>query len=666
AGRAEHATPRRHSSALRSSDSPRPASNPPIAEPAIAPESTPDSVERIERRSKISPELLAQIDRSPASTDRVRVIVQNARRLPGNEIRESLLDARQGLLSREFAFMRSFAAELPVSEIEMLAASGDVVRISSDAPVTAFSNVTVPTVGADQAWLSTTNRTGVNGTGVTVAVIDSGGRSELVDLQRGLTKRVKKSIDLVTLLPEGLGGHPEDNFGHGTHVAGIIGGDGEKSQSYSAHFLGIAPDCDLVSVKVLGDDGSGLVSTVIAGIAWCILNRDVDGIRVINLSLGHPVYESYSTDPLTRACELAVDAGIVVVCSAGNNGSSDGRIVYGGINSPGNSPWVITVGSVDTQGTVVRSDDDISPFSSRGPTAVDGMIKPDIVAPGRRVVALLAPRCRIATDHPELVIHGSDFRATGVAANEACYMRLSGTSMSTPVVTGAVALMLQKNPSLTPNAVKAVLMYTAQKMKRPNVFAQGAGYLNVEGAVRLAGEIRGDSNQLATGSSWLRNGSVTVKPYSRIAGERILWGSSLLDGNRPVWGTNVDFPNTQFWGNGVTWDDAIMWAHTASWDDPLMTTKQAAYGASSTFTDVDGSRSIMWSNAIMWSNSNIVEGDRSIMWSNACSSDWNGNMVDPLSIGSATSVGLPEDESAPLTGFVIGPLDAWFYPKPPQ
>jgi serine protease AprX len=615
-----------------------------------------------EPRSKVSPELLDRIDREPYGAGRVPVILQTYALWSRKNLEATVLERRGANVVRELNCIGAWAVEVPVSEILALASDPGVRRISSDALVTSFSHVTIPTTGTDLVWPQTLKENGVDGAGITVAVIDSGGRDELVDLRRGKTKRVLKRLDMITNLPDGLGGNAADGYGHGTHVAGIIGGDGDKSLPYTVRFQGVAPNCDLVTLKVLGDDGCGFVSSVIAAIHWCILNKDEYRIRVINLSLGHPAYESYKTDPLALACAQAVDAGIVVVCSAGNNGWYDGHPVYGGINSPGHSPWVITVGSTDSQRTEMRSDDGISPFSSRGPTPIDGLIKPDIVAPGRNVIALLAPNCRIARDYPQLVVYGRDFGATGPAAEEAHYLRMSGTSMSTPVVSGTVALMLQKNSSLTPNAVKAILMYTAEKMTVANALEQGAGYLNVEGAVRLAGEIHSRSDQLSDGTAWLKNGPEYVKPLSIIAGEAVYWGSALLWGRTHLYGSAVDWRTDKLWGDGILWTNAILWAQGFNWDDPLMSIKQAAYGAGTTITKVDGSRAILWSNAIIWSNGNIVQGDRAIIWSNDVSSKWNGNFVDPTSLGSATAIHVPADGSEPTTEYVIGPIGSWYYP----
>ena len=150
----------------------------------------------------------------------------------------------------------------------------------------------------------------------------------------------------------------------------------------------MAPGANLISLRVIGADGTGSTSDVIRAIHWAIRNKARYNIRVINLSLGHAVEESYKDDPLCEAVERAVNAGIVVVAAAGNRGKDDaGHSIYGGIESPGNDPYVITVGALNTHGTVARSDDELTTYSSKGPTAIDGLIKPDIAAPGNKIVS---------------------------------------------------------------------------------------------------------------------------------------------------------------------------------------------------------------------------------------------------------------------------------------
>src|SRR6266446_960172 len=182
-------------------------------------------------------------------------------------------------------------------------------------------------------------------------------------------------------------------FGHGTHVAGLIGGAGVSSglaNGYQAVYAGTAPNVNLVNLRVLDQYGFGTDSQVIAAIQQAIALQSIYNIRVINMSLGRPVFESYTLDPVDQAVEAAWKAGIVVVVAAGNNGRYAATNGYATIGAPGNDPAVITVGATLTLGTATRVDDTIASYSSKGPTAIDHIVKPDLVAPGNRLVSLRA------------------------------------------------------------------------------------------------------------------------------------------------------------------------------------------------------------------------------------------------------------------------------------
>ena len=238
------------------------------------------------------------------------------------------------------------------------------------------------------------------------------------------------------------------------------------------------PARKLVNVRVLGADGSGFTSDVIAGIEWVVANRALYNIRVINLSLGHPVMEACATDPLCEAVNQAVQAGIVVVVAAGNTGKApDGRAILGGISSPGNSPYAITVGALNTWGTVDRSDDTVATFSSRGPTAYDLAVKPDVAAPGTKILSLQADGAFLPAMYPSIHVAGSGNNA---------YMYLSGTSMAAPMVSGGVALLLQGSPNLSPAQVKFALQNGATAMTDGGLMGAGAGSVNFWASRQIA------------------------------------------------------------------------------------------------------------------------------------------------------------------------------------
>ena len=354
----------------------------------------------------------------------------------------------------------------------ILAASPNVQRVVLDRVTFGTVERTGITVGAT----AVRHNPGYDGAGVGVAVIDSGVTAWHDDLgETGIpgSQRVDRFVDFVN-------GHttPYDDHGHGTHVAGIIAGNGHDSGGARS---GMAPRARLVVMKVLGSSGQGHISNLIAALDYVVTHKDLLQIRVVNLSVGAGVYESYESDLLTLAAKRVVDEGIVVVAAAGNAGrNAQNGVQYGAILAPANAPWVLTVGASSHMGTVDRADDTIAAFSSRGPTAKDYAAKPDLVAPGVGTYSLSDPNSALYSSRSAFLLSGT------VQTGYLPYLSLSGTSQSAPVVAGVVALMLQANPSLTPNAIKGILQYTAQEYSGNSALTQGAGYLNAVGAVELA------------------------------------------------------------------------------------------------------------------------------------------------------------------------------------
>jgi serine protease AprX len=444
-----------------------------------------------------------------------RVIVR-ARDAASVGVVGAVIQQAGGTLGRVLSILDAQAADVPNTSLRALTNNPAVAAIALDRLILGTNQRTSRTVGAT----TVREQLRYDGTGIRIAVIDSGIAPSHDDLSNGSgVQRVDEFVDFVN---GGISAY--DDYGHGTHVAGIIAGNGFDSNGART---GIAPGARLIALKVLDGSGRGRISNVIAAFDHVIAHNDVLQVRVINLSVGSGVYESYNTDLLTLAAKRAVDAGIVVVAAAGNGGrNAQGRTQYGGITSPGNAPWVLTVGASSHMGTIDRSDDTIAAFSSRGPTAFDRAAKPDLVAPGVGTESLTDPTSSLYMTRSRYLLPGT------VPTSYLPYLSMSGTSMAAPVVAGTVALMLQANPLLTPNAVKAILEYTAQKYPAYDVLTQGAGFLNARGAVDLARSF---------GMPTLGEG-----PSAHDWGRRLIWG------NRRVRGGILGINGTA-WAAGVTW-----------------------------------------------------------------------------------------------------------------
>jgi serine protease AprX len=468
------------------------------------------------------------------------------------------------------------AIEVNDAQLEALQRNPLYQHVSGDLPVTGDMAITNKVTAATAVWQGTPGLLGLLGGtpgylggGVGVAVLDSG-----IAPHTALDTRVVAHVNFVSDEP-GVNG---DLFGHGTHIAGIVGGNRTAAQYVTPAFAGgSAPAVKLIDVRVLGAYGSGRTSDVIAGIDWVIANRRTYNIRVINLSLGHPVTEPSTTDPLCQAVARAVGAGITVVASAGNYGqTSTGAPVLGGITSPGNSPLALTVGAIDTKGTLDPSDDEVPAFSSKGPARYEIVVKPDVVAPGTRVVSLEAQNSYLSTTYKQYHIAGSAKNA---------YMRLSGTSMSTAVVSGGVALMLNAYPSLSPAQVKVAMQMGARFMPDAGLVGAGTGSVNFQQSMKVAQN--GLVNNLLTsvtsllglssGASFNDRGTLIDRIYDRTGVKllglldlRILFGDAdgpdsgvlnLLGSSNPLGSTGANY---LVWGNVAEWSNSyyLVWGNS--------------------------------------------------------------------------------------------------------
>jgi len=445
-------------------------------------------------------------------------------------------------------------AVVPNAALRGLAMNPHIGHISMDRVISGAMERTGATVGAT----AVRQDLGLDGSGVGVAIIDSGAAASHDDLAS--TNRVVRFVDFVNQQEIAY-----DDYGHGTHVAGIIAGSGTDSNGARS---GIAPGSNLIVLKALDASGRGRVSDVIAALDYAIANRDALNIRVINMSIAAGVFEPYDSDPFTLAALSAVRSGIVVVAAAGNYGRSpEGRGQYGGITAPGNAPWVLTVGASSHMGTVDRSDDVVAPFSSRGPSAIDALAKPDLLAPGVGIESLSAPGSALYSSMSAFLLAGT------VATSYLPYLSLSGTSMSAPVVTGAVALMLQANPTLSPNAVKAILQYTSQSYSSWDPLTQGTGFLNAQGAVELARAFAEPSAPTPSASQW--NG-------------RILWGNHMYQGGALS-------PSASAWSSNVTWGgSATTLGPSISWGAICASDCGTANPVWASWTTASPSNNIVW------------------------------------------------------------------------
>ncbi|HEY6362288.1 MAG TPA: S8 family peptidase [Vicinamibacterales bacterium] len=536
-----------------------------------------------------------------------------------------------GILGPLLPIINSRAATVPNIGLATLAASPLVAHVAVDRMVQASLERTGSTIRAT----AIRQASGLSGAGVGVAVIDSGvvpWHDDLGDVPGG-APRIQQFVDFVN----GTGA-PYDDHGHGTHVAGIVAGTGFDSGGART---GIAPGAHLVVLKVLDSAGRGYISNVIAALDYVVTHRTNLSIRVVNLSLATAVTESFDTDPLAQATRAATAHGLVVVAAAGNRGrSSQGDTQYGAIGAPGNAPWVLTVGASSHEGTINRSDDTIALFSSRGPTYMDRAAKPDLVAPGVGIESLSAPDSTLYSSRSAYLLEGT------VQTSFLPYLSLSGTSQATPVVAGTVALMLEANPELTPNAVKAILQYTAQVYPEYDPLTEGAGFLNARGAVELARFLASPSSEpypstqgwskkliwgnyrigggrlLATGSAWLT--SVEWGAARTPTGEWVAWGEICTANcaSNPVWQSwqascgNPACTKTR-WGSGTSAN--VVWGPSCGGADCSSGTEWTT--AETVVWGSNGDETVVWGSTgddtVVWGST----GDETVVWGSTGCSD---------------------------------------------
>ncbi|MGW8144721.1 MAG: S8 family peptidase [Anaerolineales bacterium] len=438
----------------------------------------------------------------------------------------------KGIISGDLSIIKAVTVNLPAEAALRIAADPNVRWVSLNAPVvntkrkttkddggTNPSNYFLDTLGVRQVW-----DMGLQGQGITVAVIDSGINFEK-DLQVEPTKAKPDSRLIEQLTFNSNAGQSNDATGHGTHVAGIIGGSGYISGGL---YAGIAPQVNLISLKISDEAGMAYESDVIEAMQWVLENKEKYNIRVINLSINSTQESSYHASPLDAAAEILWFNGVVVVASVGNKDSGGG---YNTANAaPANDPFIISVGASDEHATSDPFDDTISTFSSHT-TTLDGFRKPEIVAPGTDIISILGPGNWIS-EYPDRVVMNGE------------YFRLSGTSMSAPMVAGAVALLLQDEPELTPDQVKYRLVDSARSI------GGGYAYLDVHAAV--TGTSSESQNTGIAASQLLWSGDDPVS-WESIAWNSVAWNS--VAWNSVAW--NSVAWNSVAW-NSVAWN-SVYW-----------------------------------------------------------------------------------------------------------
>ena len=453
----------------------------------------------------VQPILLQMAAEQPEAM--VSVIVQKTAR---DSRLEDLVTRLGGVVTNDLHIINAFAAEVPGKAVPQLAQADGVRWVSLDAVMTSsactqcidtanLANAYIRAIRADQIW---NNSPYLQGQGIGVAVVDSGinPNGDLYTVS-GVNRQVAN-----VRFNSDVNQNTSDGYGHGTHIASVVGGDGSES---GGKYIGVAPMVNIVNVKVSNDDGSAMIKDVVAGLQWVLDNKTQYNIRVVNLSLNSSVAESYKTSPLDAAVEILWFNKIVVVASAGNQG---GGVIY----PPANDPFIITVGATDDKGTSSLTDDAIASFSAYGTTS-DGFKKPDLVAPGTNVTArLVNSNMGLAQAHPANKV------------DNGVYFRMSGTSVAAPMVSGAVALLLQDEPNLNPDQVKYRLMATAnKKWTGYNATKAGAGLLDVYAAVKgtttqTANTGTNVSTLLTTGPGSVLGPSVS---WSSVSWSSVSWSS---------------------------------------------------------------------------------------------------------------------------------------------
>jgi serine protease AprX len=463
--------------------------------------------------------VLAQLA-AESPEQRISVIVQ---KFGDTDSVEGLVESLGGEVTRDLSIINAFSAEVPAGVVPELAEENGVRWVSLDGPVVTTGKPAKPptddgsTTPYPQIFLDTLNvravwDMGIDGDGVAVAIIDSG-----VIKSNDFQEKVKGNSPSRVIVQESFSQNSttvNDYYGHGTHVAGIIGSNGKLT---GGEATGLAPKVDLISLKISDEQNFAYESDAVAAMQWVMENKDLYNIRVVNLSIAATVPQSYHTSPIDAAAEILWFNSIVVVTSAGNYGPD--AVNY----APANDPFVITVGATNELQTTERADDFVTDYSAYGVT-MDGFVKPDIIAPGQDVISNLSYLSSWNSEHFDRLEFEGD------------HIRLSGTSMSAPMVAGAVVLLLQDEPDLNPDQVKYRLMATGTPIQGSDGDPNTYPYLDVYAAV---------------------TGTTTESANTGIEASQLLWS-----GDEPINWDSVNW-NSVNW-NSVNWN-SVNW-NSVNWN----------------------------------------------------------------------------------------------------
>lgn len=505
------------------------------------------------------------------SGDTVQVIVQT-RNKPRQADFERVQSVGGTVVASDFTLIRGYVAVLPVSGLTQLVRRSEVLHVSPDRTVFALAQSSLkPTKKPDSTGRPPKDPGGPNGGAVTVAVVDSGisPNPDLTDAQ---------NRDRVVVRETFSGAGALDGHGHGQHVAGIIAGSGAMSSTAASYrtFRGMAPGAELVSLKVLDASGVGRASGVLQALESVVANRRQRGIRIVNLSLGHPAYESFRTDPLCVAVERLVASGVVVVVAAGNDGNGG----YGTISSPGIAPSAITVGALDDAGTEDPTDDRVASYSSRGPSAFDQVLKPDLVAPGDHVISL---RTNGSLDerYPANRVSARDYtNDPSLADQDGAYFVLSGSSVATAAVSGAVALLLENDPSLDPPTVKARLLASARTLSQGSAGRQTlvhgmfpSPYVDATGPQTYRfgwGPESAGAGALDVAAALAATGTAVQAPSPRVLRNSLQAGALAIEEVGTLWGGTSPWSTSVLWEGSTAWVNGSLWSNTPLWSGAVL------------------------------------------------------------------------------------------------